>query len=250
MLSDSQILLRASVIIFALFFLFSLVHVLSSLKQHKPISWERLASQTGLYVAVLLALGFWPWLWGVFLATLAVLGLRELKAAYSHRRKPDWFGFSLLSLFILGSFLLLYILRLQARGLALCIFLFFLTNATDSLAYLLGKMLGKHQILPTISPEKTWEGSVGGVVFCLLFSLVGRLAFLPEISIDTVLCWALGIALSTEFGDAFFSWVKRKCQIKDYGHILPGHGGILDRFDSLIFSTPVFWLLLKFFPLG
>lgn len=118
----------------------------------------------------------------------------------------------------------------------------------DMFAYLTGSLLGKHPMTPRLSPGKTWEGFAGGMIFTLfsgwiLFRITGTF---------TAFTWlfsALIISLLGLTGDLFESGMKRKMNVKDTGHLLPGHGGILDRFDSLLFVAPALLLLLLFLNL-
>ncbi len=109
---------------------------------------------------------------------------------------------------------------------------------TDIMAYFTGRAFGKHKLCPTISPKKTVEGSIGGiigsVVICLIF---GRL-FAPDLLIQCVVLGVIGGVIS-QFGDLTASVFKRKMGIKDYGNLIPGHGGIMDRFDSVLFTAPM-----------
>lgn len=113
----------------------------------------------------------------------------------------------------------------------------------DAGAYLAGSMFGKRQFSPIISPGKTWEGFISGIVFT---GLAGWIAFLLT---DTysALFWiiaAIVVSLAAVAGDLFESKLKREAEVKDSGKLIPGHGGMLDRFDSLFFSAPVFYGLL------
>ncbi|MEN8156679.1 MAG: phosphatidate cytidylyltransferase [Bacteroidota bacterium] len=113
----------------------------------------------------------------------------------------------------------------------------------DIFAYLTGSLLGKHPITPRLSPGKTWEGFVGGIVFTLL---AGWLLFRIT-GVNSAASWILSggiISILGFAGDLFESGLKRKYHVKDMGNLLPGHGGILDRFDSLLFVTPALLLVL------
>lgn len=128
----------------------------------------------------------------------------------------------------------------------------------DSGAYFSGTLFGKHKLCPEISPKKTVEGLVGGtIVNAVLFVLIGLfytwLMGRKDITVDFnyillailgMICSLLGLV-----GDLSASLVKRQCQIKDYGKIMPGHGGILDRFDSVLFVVPFMYLALQHFTL-
>jgi phosphatidate cytidylyltransferase len=117
-----------------------------------------------------------------------------------------------------------------------------LTWASDTGAYCAGKLWGKNKMIPLLSPNKTWEGAIGGLV---LSSIVALLFFLITDMQNTNLAYvlALGIAASimAQFGDLFVSGMKRYFQVKDSGNILPGHGGILDRFDSFLLVVPLIY---------
>jgi phosphatidate cytidylyltransferase len=118
--------------------------------------------------------------------------------------------------------------------------------ASDTGAYIFGKLFGKHLLFKRISPKKTWEGSIGGAFFSLLVAY--GISFLElEIALIDWIMIALIIIVIGSFGDLIKSLLKRSVNVKDSGTILPGHGGILDRFDSLLSSAPfVFCYLLLF----
>ena len=109
---------------------------------------------------------------------------------------------------------------------------------TDIMAYFTGMLLGKHKLCPKISPKKTIEGSVGGtlgsVILCAAFSAI----FAPHLLLHSIIIGVLG-GIVSQFGDLTASIFKRKMGIKDYGNLIPGHGGILDRFDSVMFTAPM-----------
>lgn len=114
--------------------------------------------------------------------------------------------------------------------------------ATDVAAYLVGSRWGKRKLLPKVSPHKTVEGSLAGmaaaVCFCLLYGLGLRLFAGMQVHFGLLLLYALIANILAQFGDLSMSVVKRITGIKDYGSLIPGHGGLLDRFDSLIFVLP------------
>jgi len=119
-------------------------------------------------------------------------------------------------------------------------FVFLLVGITDSYSQLWGKLAGKHKMCPHLSPHKTWEGLLGGILSAL--TAAGLFSFLiPELKYPQVLELGLIIALTATSGDLFFSLIKRRLSIKDFSGIIPGHGGVLDRFDSLIITAPVFY---------
>ncbi len=112
----------------------------------------------------------------------------------------------------------------------------------DTFAYLTGSMMGKHRLSPVISPGKTWEGLVGGLLFALLGGYVAS-RITPEFDGGIWIALALMVSLLGLSGDLFESALKRKHRVKNSGSLLPGHGGVLDRFDSLFFTAPFILIL-------
>ncbi|MGD9677151.1 MAG: phosphatidate cytidylyltransferase [Vulcanibacillus sp.] len=131
------------------------------------------------------------------------------------------------------------------NGLILTIFILFSTWASDSGAYFFGKYFGKNKLWPVISPKKTIEGSVGGVVFAIIIGLIFNY-FFNITSYLLIIFIAILISILGQLGDLIESALKRSKDVKDSGSLLPGHGGILDRFDSLIFIYLVLYLIQIF----
>ncbi|MDO5414312.1 MAG: phosphatidate cytidylyltransferase [Bacillota bacterium] len=109
---------------------------------------------------------------------------------------------------------------------------------TDIMAYFSGFLFGKHKLCPKISPKKTIEGSIGGTLGSIILSGLFGYFFAPEVLIHCLIIGLLG-GIVSQFGDLTASIFKRKMGIKDYGNLIPGHGGILDRFDSVLFTGPM-----------
>lgn len=135
------------------------------------------------------------------------------------------------------------------HGKGLIVYLLFLIWASDIGAYLTGKKLGKNKLIPKVSPGKSWEGAAGGFVLSMLVALIGYYCFEPSSALFWFLLAAV-TAIVSVFGDLFISILKRRCNIKDTGAIIPGHGGILDRLDSLIAALPWFYFGLGFISLS
>ena len=118
---------------------------------------------------------------------------------------------------------------------------------SDSAALFTGMACGKHKLSPLVSPHKTVEGAVGGLVGGVLGMVIFRIIFylctLQPLHIGGCILMGLVGALMGQLGDLSFSAIKRQYGIKDYGRLLPGHGGVLDRFDSVLFAAPVLWLM-------
>lgn len=133
--------------------------------------------------------------------------------------------------------------RFSENGLLLIFFILILVWATDSGAYFAGKRFGKRKLWPEISPKKTIEGSLGGTALALVIGAIYAF-FVPVFaSWVTTLLFMLVVSLTGQLGDLVESAFKRHYSVKDSGQVLPGHGGILDRFDSLIFVMPIIYLL-------
>jgi phosphatidate cytidylyltransferase len=128
----------------------------------------------------------------------------------------------------------------EAGPMGLVIFLLLTTQLNDVSQYLWGKLLGRHKVIPKVSPNKTWEGLLGGIA---TITLVGGAAapLLTPLWWGTGLLAGLLISVSGFFGDVVISSVKRDLDIKDSGNLIPGHGGLLDRIDSLTFTSPLFF---------
>ena len=136
----------------------------------------------------------------------------------------------------------------QFNGLLLlAIFIFIWVNDTG--AYLVGSRWGKRRLAPNISPKKSVEGSIGGLLLVLLSAVVLRLLLFPELSWLRILLIAAVVAIFGTIGDLFESSLKRRAGVKDSGKLIPGHGGILDRIDSLLLAVPAVYLLLAFLDL-
>lgn len=119
------------------------------------------------------------------------------------------------------------------------VWLIFLTAfGTDIMAYFTGYAIGKHKLAPKISPKKTIEGSIGGILGSVLLCGLFGYFVIPRLLLHCIIIGVLGGVIS-QFGDLTASIFKRKMGIKDYGNLIPGHGGILDRFDSVLFTAPM-----------
>ena len=123
---------------------------------------------------------------------------------------------------------------------------FIITWTTDTAAYLSGMAFGRHKLFERISPGKSWEGSIGGAVFAMLPAWLLSLVF-KDIELIHWIIISLIIVVGGTYGDLSESMLKRSFGLKDSGRILPGHGGILDRFDSVLFSAPLVLMYVVFF---
>ena len=157
-----------------------------------------------------------------------------------------------LAYFILGQIfialpfsLLSYILFVSDYQPIILLAVFISIWVNDTGAYVTGMLLGKHKLFERISPKKTWEGFIGGAVFALLSGFVFSL-FIPELNLLQWFIFSEIIVIFGTFGDLTESLMKRTENVKDTGNIIPGHGGLLDRFDSMLMSAPVIFIWLSF----
>ncbi len=116
----------------------------------------------------------------------------------------------------------------------------------DSAAYYFGRAIGKHKLFPRVSPNKSWEGAVAGFIFAVVTSVAAKFLVLEYLQIHEAIILGVIVGLFGQLGDLFESLLKRDAGVKDSSNIIPGHGGILDRFDSLLFVSPIVYLYLDF----
>ncbi len=139
----------------------------------------------------------------------------------------------------------LVLLRQLPDGRGWVFLVLFAVMACDSLAYFSGVTFGKHKLYPEVSPKKSIEGSLGGLVGSCLGVWLAAALFLPSFGAEHVILVGLLLGVVGQIGDLFESLLKRACGVKDSGGIFPGHGGILDRLDSLLFAFPLAYYLAR-----
>lgn len=210
--------------------------------------WRKLAKLESLRVGTLLILGPLFILVAIFVAgtTVGLLGLGlallmaigSIGSTWAERR---WAAVALLHLGC--ATLALFVLR-QApdMGRDLVFMLFGSVWLSDIGGYVAGRLIGGPKLAPRVSPGKTWSGFVGAITF----TVGGAFVFLAvtKTSNFELLLLAAVLSLATQAGDLFESWVKRRFDVKDSGNLIPGHGGVLDRVDGLLFAAPVFALFI------
>ena len=196
---------------------------------------------------------FVPWLLSMIYMLVAEL--------YLQRENPlnNWAYAFMSQLYVALPFSLLCLLEFSGKGVAaaasdssalggsplLILALYVCLWLNDTGAYCVGSLLGRHKLFPRISPGKSWEGSIGGAVVCLVASQVAA-HYLPVLTPLEWAGFALVIVVFGTWGDLIESLLKRQLGIKDSGHILPGHGGMLDRFDSCLLAIPAAYVYLLF----
>lgn len=184
----------------------------------------------------------------VFGSVVIGISLMMLFEMFANAQKPiKNIGFTSLGIFYIGIPFGMLLLLQDMQSPVLILGMIFLVFINDSLAYFSGRAFGKTPLFPRISPKKTWEGAIGGIIFTLLLAFA--YSFIPlfnSISLKDWLAVAVLVAVFGPLGDLTESMLKRNLKIKDSGSLLPGHGGFLDRFDALIFTIPFvtmyFWL--------
>lgn len=177
-----------------------------------------------------------------FMFILFVLALM-LRVVFSRNRfNFDDAGVLSLTMLYIGFGFNMFV---QARsiGLAMLMYLLLIVWSTDSGAYLIGRKIGKTKLAPQISPNKTWEGSVGGTLVAIVVGIIFSATAMIHYGLITTVFMTMFLSIAGQLGDLIESSLKRFYGVKDSGKILPGHGGILDRFDSLLLVLPMAYLL-------
>jgi phosphatidate cytidylyltransferase len=136
--------------------------------------------------------------------------------------------------------------RSLPAGESLVLFLAVVTWASDTGAYYAGTLWGKHLLLPSVSPKKTIEGLLGGLALAVSAALLAQWGFASQLSLSDALILGVLVTGMGLLGDLFESVIKRRTGVKDSGGILPGHGGMLDRLDSLLFTAPTFYYYVAY----
>lgn len=196
----------------------------------------------------MMTLGYWTqtrWaLVALALAAIGVLAWRLPGGAAGYVRDVTAGIFALMYLPLMAVFVALMLA--QPDGARRTLIFVVLTVCSDTGGYAAGILVGKHPLAPSISPKKTWEGASGSLVFCLAAGAI----MVPDLLGGHVwqgLLLGLAAVVAATLGDLAESMIKRDLELKDMGHLLPGHGGIMDRIDSFLVMAPVIWLLLAVF---
>ncbi len=160
--------------------------------------------------------------------------------------------FGVIYIAFLGGYLISLRVGFEEVGIAslsskLLLYFFLVTMGSDVGAFFMGKKIGKRKLVPKISPNKTWEGLAGGIVFATGFAALSTLVFFPELPYAVSIPLAAVMALVGVGGDLAESAIKRGAKTKDTASILPGHGGLLDRMDSLLFNAPILFYFARYY---
>lgn len=184
----------------------------------------------------------YPYIAGIFLAYLIPTVLYHNRETYSINDAFYFIG----GIFFLSTAMLLLI-SIRSIRLATMLYLILISTMTDTFAYLTGMLIGKHKLLVEISPKKTIEGTIGGTFFgtfiavVFYYNVISQTVSLPMLIVATVFLSIMG-----QFGDLVMSAIKRYYGKKDFSNLIPGHGGILDRFDSILFVLLSYVFFMKF----
>ena len=180
----------------------------------------------------------------IFVFVIALMAIMSVYVFTFPKYKIEEVTLTFLGLFYVAVMLsYIYKVRILEDGIYIVWLIFIASWGNDTFAYFTGVLLGKHKMAPVLSPKKSIEGAVGGVVGAAVLGVIYATATQGPVLEYAVIC-AVG-ALISMVGDLAASAIKRNQGIKDYGKLIPGHGGILDRFDSVIFTAPVIYYLAK-----
>ncbi len=235
------------------------------------LGFKEFARATGLYRD-------W-WMSGAVYAGIAAVGITSLACQPQGKESGSgWYGmFVVLPVYVVALILLIPIVRNEVRGqlqeLSLAIvgfiylgwmfghlaflanarnaygyvlYLLFATELNDVAAFTFGRLFGKHQFRSNISPKKTWEGAIGALAVSMVLPWALRFSF-PFFGATQLILTGLIVGIGGQLGDLAISVIKRDVGIKDMGAGIPGHGGILDRIDSLIYTAPLFFHMARYF---
>nr|WP_308447266.1 phosphatidate cytidylyltransferase [Desulforamulus aquiferis] len=179
------------------------------------------------------------------LVLIILYNLLSMVLLYPRTTPLDVFG-NMTATFYIGNILFFFLIRDLPDGWFWIILLLTATWASDTFAYFTGRAFGKHKLAPLLSPKKTIEGAVGGVLGSVLLCYIFSLSVQSFNTIPLILIGVL-IGVASLLGDLMESAIKRQAGVKDSGQIIPGHGGFLDRFDSLLFTAPLVYYTVKVF---
>lgn len=183
--------------------------------------------------------------WSLF-AAMPVIAIVMLFAARVVRNQSED-GLTAVSLALVGFLLVGWMLAHTAwiahspHATGLLLFLLFAVETTDIAAFTFGSLLGRHPLCPAVSPNKTWEGAIGALAVALALPWLLRFSFPSDFHWAQLLLVGLSVGVGGQLGDLSVSLIKRSVGVKDMGTAIPGHGGVLDRIDSLLFAAPMYY---------
>jgi phosphatidate cytidylyltransferase len=209
----------------------------------------------GLLILLGIETGHWFITGGFMMMAIMIVLATEMFRQYENVSVN--IGVTLLGIFYIPTFLgTLLFMRTQFdqlmpsvsnAGFKLVLVIFIGIWVCDTFAYGFGRMLGRHKLFEKVSPNKTWEGALAGVAGSIITLIVVKLFLLPVLSWPFALSIGIIIGVIGQIGDLVESWFKRDAGVKDSSSLLPGHGGMLDRFDSIIFVSPALFIVINIF---
>ncbi len=204
---------------------------------------------TNVYVLVFVALFYYQtMLTPILIGALFVLFMTGLFGMPDNDLGMKWAAYSTFGLmylpFLLSTFV--QVRDVEETGLTWLFLTLVLTWSADSGAYFAGRAFGKHKLFERVSPKKTIEGVVGGVVLSTIVAYFFCVTWLPMVPVVSSLLFGVALAILSVVGDLVESMMKRAFGVKDSGNIMPGHGGVIDRLDSLLFTFPATWLFIQY----
>lgn len=229
--------------------------VVSSTKRHQPFRYFGMGTAACLYICLLM---FKDQLWNGNLMMYLITGMMIIVmgmciATYPKRSVTDAALTVFGVIYVAVLFAYVYLLRTVPGGQFYVWYIFAASWGCDTCAYFCGYFLGKHKLAPVLSPKKTIEGAIGGVIGAILLCVIYGMIIAEPTGIDRGVLLKVSLVVGlvgsivAQVGDIFASSIKRKMKIKDYGKLIPGHGGVLDRFDSLLLVGPVIVMALEIF---
>lgn len=223
----------AVVLIISLAVCFEWLRIISPQIRSVPIILVLILLLASLYLVATVSVitAFWP----IFLLFCGLM-----IAGYASGQK-FWLGAGFAYAFLLGAALLL-IRNDPEFGMAAIALIVAVVWATDIFAYVFGRTFGGPKLWPAVSPGKTWSGAIGGLCAGVLAS-VAFVGWLDGVSLTRLVLLGLLLSITSQCGDLFESWIKRRFNVKDSSHLIPGHGGVMDRVDGLVFAI-IFAVLL------
>lgn len=177
----------------------------------------------------------------LFFALLSLFKIRDIKQSAS---ETGLFLLGILYLPLLMSYLVL--LRGMDHGVQLIFLLLIIVMSGDTAAFYVGSSLGKRKLYPVVSPNKSVEGMIGGLAGSVVGAIISGATFFPELTLGHAVATAVLVGLLGQLGDLFESLLKRSFGVKDSGTFFPGHGGMLDRLDSVLFAAPTLYFYVRY----
>ena len=217
--------------------------------------YKIMTSISVLMPLVFMLISYFAWKYA-FAAVFLFVAAYLLVMLFDHKRYSFTTAamFMMISLMVTFAFIHVSLTRHLSNGILNVFVIFIGSWITDTCAYFTGLAIGKHKLAPSVSPKKTIEGSIGGiigvtVILAAYAAAFGNIMDSITANVSAAVCIGLICGVISQFGDLCASVIKRENNIKDFGKIMPGHGGVMDRFDSFIFVAPVVYYFLNSFPI-